>query len=126
MRQRLLLITLILLSGEPAYGEWIKVATTDQGMTAYVNRATIHRKGNLVKMWALVDIETAKVASMSRKEHEEYDCEKARHRLLAGTWFSGHMGQGNVDAIDAHESKWNSVEPESIPQMLWKVACEKR
>ncbi|MDE3218630.1 MAG: hypothetical protein KGO23_04555 [Nitrospirota bacterium] len=94
-------------------------------MTAYVDRTTIHRKGNLVKMWALVDIETSKVASLSRKEQGEYDCEKGRHRLLAGSWFSGHMGQGNVDAIDSLEYEWNSVEPESIPQMLWRVACAK-
>ena len=104
MKQRLLLIMLILLSGGgPAYGEWVRIATTDQGMTAYVDRTTIHRKGNLVKMWALVDIETSKVASLSRKEKGEYDCEKGRHRLLAGSWFSGHMGQGNVDAIDSLE-----------------------
>lgn len=125
MKQRLLLMMMILLSGGPAYGEWVRIATTDQGMTAYVDRATIHRTGNLVKMWALIDIEVSKVASLSRKEEGEYDCEKKLHRLLVGSWFSGHMGQGNEDAIDSYENKWNSVEPESIPEMLWEVACNK-
>jgi hypothetical protein len=126
MKQRLLLIILMLLSGGPAYGEWVKIATTDQGMTAYADLDTIHRTGNLVMMWALVDFETVRGGSfLSRKEQMECDCENERHRLLAGSWFSGHMGQGNVDAIDPHENKWNSVEPESIPQMLWRVACNK-
>jgi hypothetical protein len=125
--KRLLLIVLILLSGGPAYGEWLRIAETDQGMTAYVDLDTIGPKGDLVKMWALVDFETAKGDSfLSRKEQGEYDCAEERHRLLAGSWFSGHMGKGNVDAIDSHESKWNSVEPDSIPQILWRVACGKK
>lgn len=125
--KRLFIITLILLGGEPAYGGWVRIATDDQGMTAYVDLDTIQRKGGLVEMWALVDIETAKGNSfLSRKEHVVYDCSAERHRLLAGSWYSEHMGKGNVDAIDSHESKWNPVEPESIPHIFWKVACDKK
>jgi hypothetical protein len=36
-------------------------------------------------------------------------------QLLAGSWFSEHMGKGNANAIDLHDSKWNSVEAHSIP-----------
>jgi hypothetical protein len=126
MKPRLLLVLCLFLGGGPAYGEWVKIATTDQGMTAYVDLATIHRTGNLVMLWALVDFETVRGnSSLSRKEQVECDCVNERHRLLAGAWFSEHMGHGDVDAIDSDESKWNSVEPESIPQMLWKVACNK-
>jgi len=124
--KRLFVMTLILLSGGPAYGEWVRIATDDQGMTAYVDLHTIQRKGEMVEMWALVDIETAKGDSfLSRKEQGEYDCAAERHRRLAGSWYSEHMGNGKVDAIDAHESKWNRIEPGSIPQILWKVACSK-
>jgi surface-adhesin protein E len=125
--KRLFLLALMLLSGGPAYGEWVRIATDDQGMTAYVDLDTIQREGDRVEMWALVDIETAKGDSfLSRKKQVEYDCAAERHRLLAGSWYSGHMGKGIVDAIDSRESKWNRVEPDSIPQILWKVACGKK
>jgi hypothetical protein len=124
--KRLFLMTLVLLSGGPAYGEWVKLAKTDQGMTAYVDPHTIQHQGDLVEMWALIDVETAKGDSfLSHKEQVEYDCSAERHRLLAGLWYSEHMGKGKVDAIDSHESTWNPIEPESIPQMLWRVACSK-
>ena len=111
--KRLFLATLMLLSGVPADGEWVKIATDDQGMTAYVDLDTIRHERDLVKMWALVDIETAQGDSfLSREEQVEYDCTAKRHRLLAGSWYSEHMGKGRVDAIDSHESKWNPLEPD--------------
>ena len=53
------LTTLLLLSGGPAYAEWLWFNEDKPGMTIYVNPDTIRRKGDLVKMWALYDFETA-------------------------------------------------------------------
>jgi surface-adhesin protein E len=121
------LITLLLLIAGPAYGGWVSVGIDGEGMNAYVDIDTIHRNGNLVQMWTLVDIKAGKGhAFLSHKEHVEYDCAAERHRLLAGSWYSEHMGKGNVDALDSYENKWSSIKPESIPEMLWKFACGKQ
>ncbi len=52
------LITLLFLSTVPAYAEWMAVERDYllPGLwTVYIDPDTIHRKGNLVTMWQLVD-----------------------------------------------------------------------
>jgi hypothetical protein len=54
-----LLSTLLVLNSGPAYAEWVSVAVVDQaGVTIYVDSATIHRKGDRVTMWELIDYAT--------------------------------------------------------------------
>jgi hypothetical protein len=122
-----LLITLLLLSSGPAYGEWVWIDKDAQaGSTLYVDFDTIRRKGDLVKLWALYDIDTVKADSpLSFKELREFDCTEERHRLLAGSVYSEHMGKGNVVQSISETSTWYPVEPDSIPQKLWKAACSK-
>jgi hypothetical protein len=129
---RLFLITLlILLNGGPAYAEWVAVAKTDdQGMTTYVDRDTIRHKGNVVKLRELADFKTVQTgvdeSFLSFKVQSEYDCAEDRHRTLALTYFSGNMGRGNVVFSDSDEQKWEPVQPGSVDQILWKVACAKK
>jgi hypothetical protein len=96
-----LFITLLVLMSAPAYAEWVKVATGDNGnVTTYADPDTIRRKGDLVKMWSLVDSKTIRTVAgtshLSYKMEEEYDCAKERSRTLTLDEFSGNMGNGNV------------------------------
>ena len=91
------LIILLLLSSAPAYAEWVLVSVVDQeGVTIYVDPGTIHRKGDRVTMWELIDyatIQTVTGASfLSARLQREYDCAGDRHRTLALTKLSGNMG----------------------------------
>lgn len=129
---RLVLIALILISSAPAYAEWVSVSSSESlgGYTAYLDPGTIRRKGHLVKMWGLYDFKTIQTLAgkshLSLKMQHEYDCTKERSRGLAHTFFSGNMGKGNVVSTDSHESNWNPLEPESIAQGLWELACGKK
>lgn len=129
---RLLLIILLFLSSAPAYAEWVSVSSSETlgGYTAYLDPDTIRRKGHLVKMWVLFDFKTIQTVAgnshLSVKVQDEYDCTKERSRELASTFFSGSMGKGNVVSTDSSKSNWNPLEPESIAQDLWKVACGKK
>ena len=127
MRQ-FLLITLILLSSSPAYAEWVAVSSIAQtGIALYVDPVTSHRKGNLVKMWHLLDFETRETMAgdsyLSSKTLYEYDCAKERMRQLAFTWFSNNMGTGSAVASNSQESKWTPVGPGRVAQVLWKLTC---
>jgi hypothetical protein len=54
-----LLSTFLVLNSGPTYAEWVSVAVVDQaGVTIYVDPATIHRKGDRVTMWELIDYAT--------------------------------------------------------------------
>lgn len=121
-----LLITLLALSSGPSYAGWVFVSGDDEaGMTVYVDPDTIQRNGGLVKMWHLSDRKTVEGYG-SIKSHREYDCAAARHRLLAASILSEHMGRGQVLSDNVNEGQWIPVAPESSGHALWKFACGKK
>ena len=129
--KRLLLITLLVLSGGPVYAEWVLTSGNDDaGLTVYVDPATISRKGNLAKMWQLHDYKTVQTVAgdslLSIKRYNEYDCTEERTRMLGYTWFSGNMGNGNVVYSTNDVQPWEPVVSRSIDRSLWKVACSKK
>lgn len=54
---------------------------------------------------------------------KELDCANKRARLLAFTEFSHHMGTGRPAEGLVDPSQWLPIEPASINEGLWKVAC---
>jgi hypothetical protein len=126
-----LLVTLLVLNSGPTYAEWVSVSVVDQaGVTIYVDSATIHRKGDRVTMWELIDYETIQTVTgtsfLSARLQREYDCAGDLHRTLALTKWSGNMGTGKVILITSDEQKWEPVDPGSIAKRLWKYACDKK
>ena len=127
---RLLLITFLVLSGGPAYGEWVAIGSTDDGMTAYADPDTIRRKEETVKMWILFDFKTTQTVAghlmLSIKGQEEYDCDGKRRRVLTFSEFSGNMGGGQEVNSTSGEGTWVPVVPEGVVQTLWSFACSKK
>jgi len=124
------LITLLILSGGPAYAEWVSLdATNQRGGTVYTDPDTIRLKGDVVTMWSLHDYKTIQkmksTSYLSYKVQTEYDCAEERIRKLASTFFSGNMGSGDVVYSISKEGKWQLVEPGSLGQSEWDVACDK-
>ena len=124
------LITLLVLSSGPADAEWVSIGTDNQrGRTVYADPDTLRPKGDVVKMWSLNDyktIQTGPSASyLSYKVQSEYDCAEERIRKRAATFFSGNMGRGDVVYVHSDEGKWQPVEPGSLGQSEWEVACDK-
>ena len=128
---RLLLITLLLLSNGPAYGKWIEFIGSDQvGVTVYVDPDTIHRNGDLVKMWYLVDFKTVQtvegVSYLSSTGQNEFNCAEEHIRVLVFTHFSGNMGHGDAVYTYSGEQQWEPVAPRTVNQRLWKAGCSKK
>ena len=129
---RLLLITLLVLSHGPVYAEWVAVEKNDQLsalQTVYIDPASIRREGNLVMLWQLTDFvwmqggPRATPRFLSTTSHKQFDCAERRLRLLAYTEFSHRMGIGIADDGYVDNDYWFLVEPESMNQVLWEVAC---
>ena len=128
---RLILIMLLVLSCGPAYAEWVEVSANKvAGVIAYADPDTIRRKGHLVKMSSLFDLQTTQTSRgnsyLSIKTQQTYDCAEDRSRALAYTKFSGNMGHGAEVSSNSDEGKWAPVAPMSVGQELWKVACGKK
>lgn len=132
--KRLLLITLLFLSNVPVYAEW---GTVEKDyllpglQTVYIDSDTIRREGNLVTLWQLIDFKWMQgnprgtPRFLSTKTHKQFNCAEKRLRLFAFTEFSRPMGTGIPDDGYVDKSNWIPVEPESINQALWEVACGK-
>ena len=128
--KRLLLILLLVLSSGPAYAEWVSIGADNQrGRTVYADPDTIRLKGDVVKMWSLNDYKTLQTwpsaSYLSYKVQNEYDCAEERIRQLAATFFSGNMGRGDVVSVHSNKGTWQPVEPGSLGQSEWEVACDK-
>lgn len=128
---RLFMILLLLLSGGPAYAEWVKVRDSDEaGMTVYVDPATIRRDSNLVKMWQFYDYRTVQtvggVRFLTAKEQWEFDCAEGRSRVVARKEFSGNMGSGTMVSTNSQVGNWVPVMPGSIGHTVWEFACKKK
>ncbi len=134
------LITLLVLSTVPAYAEWVAVEKdylSPERQTVYVESETIRREGNLVTLWQLIDFKWMQGNQgigplgygphryFSTKTHKQFDCAKQRLRLLAFTEFSLHMGTGTPARGYVDSGNWLPVEPKSINQALWEIACGK-
>ena len=103
----------------------------------YFDLDTIRREGHLVTIWQLTDYKSVqgnvglgRFASdpsrfLSTKIHKQFDCVEKRIQLLAYTEFLRHMGTGRRNDGYVDKGNWLSVEPESINQALWNVACGK-
>jgi hypothetical protein len=134
------LITLLLLNSIPAYAEWVAVEKdylSPGRQTIYIDPDSISREENLVTIWQLIDFKWMQGNAgmgplgfgphrfLSTKTHKQFDCEEKRVRLLAFTEFSRHMGTGIRADGYVDKDNWLLIEPESINQALWEVACGK-
>lgn len=125
-----LLSTFLVLNSGPTYAEWVSVAVVDPaGVTVYIDPATIHRKGDRVTMWELIDYATIQTVTgtsfLSAKLQREYDCAGDRHRTHALTKLSGNMGTGRVIVTASEVQQWEPADPGSIGKRLWRIACDR-
>jgi len=129
MKRQFLRVCLVWSSG-PAYAEWVLFDENDRGMSTYVDPDTIRRKGDMVKVWALTDYTIIRTVAgqslLSSKHLNEFDCAGERIRLLAFSNFSDNMGSGKLVFSNSDEQQWEPIEPGSVGQTLWKVACSKK
>lgn len=129
MKKLLFTLTLTLIS-TGTMAEWTKVGESDSkgGYTAYADLASIRKAGHRTKMWALFDYrivqKAAGVEFLSEKIRREYDCKEKQMRKLAFSLFSWNMEDGDLIRSYSQPQKWESVQPGSVDEAEWKVACD--
>ena len=127
--KRLLLGLMLLVTSTAASAEWTQSGESDNYIL-YVDRATIRRNGNFVKMWDMWDYKTLQTDTsasyLSTKRQSEYDCKDEMLRDHAFFVFSGQMGGGKVVYSNSDTKKWNPIAPQSMGEALWKIACGKK
>lgn len=120
-------MALVALSA-PAMAEWTVIwVGSDIGLTVYVDLASITREGDTVKMWEMMDYKTVQQAGdnyLSSKAQRIYDCASQQFGLLAFSVYSRNMGAGDIVYSNDVPGKLRGVQPNSVGQALWRVACD--
>jgi len=126
-KQMAVLIPLLAASGN-ATAEWVNVASYNS-ITLYVDSTTIRKKGNMVKMWSLLDLNKSDTLEgqsyKSIKTQNEFDCKEELNRMLYNSYHTGNMGNGKAFAINSNLGEMMPVPPNSGNMILWKIACGK-
>jgi len=117
---------------------WVAVDRAYQSSSremVYYDPKTIRRDGDRVTLWQLTDYKWMQGNApfgafmmgphrfLSTKTHKEFDCARNSVRILASSEFSQHMGTGIQNAVAVEQGYGQPVEPGSINQALWEVAC---
>ena len=113
----------------PAFAEWLLVDGNDKAKV-YLDSESIRRNGELVRVWILDDLKTARTRGFSTflsvRAQEEHDCTKERFRLVAVEQFAGSMGTGDVIYQKSGESAWAPIPRGTLAQSVWKFVCKKK
>jgi hypothetical protein len=119
---------------------WVAVDSAYQSPArnmVYYDPTTIRRNGALVTLWQLTDYRWMQGNApfgqfmmgphrfFSTKSHKEFDCVNKHVRLLASSEHSQHMGTGVQNAVAVAQGSGLPIEPGSINEALWNVACGK-
>ena len=130
MRKSLLMLMLIFISTS-VMAEWtaLKWSHEDGGLTLFVDYTTIRKEGDKVKMLSLVDfkvIEKDETDFYSSRAQNEYDCKEKKIRQLYYSLYSDSMGKGKMEHANSEHLNWLPVQPRSMEEAMWKVACSKK
>jgi hypothetical protein len=111
--------------------EWtaLKWSHEDGGLTLYVDYTTVRKKDNIVKMLSLVDFEVTEKGEIdlfSSRAQNEYDCKEKKIRQLFYALYSDSMGKGKMEHANSEHLNWLPVQPGSMEEAMWEVACDKK
>ena len=129
-----LLLMLVAACSKPVATEWIPVkdATPTDRFVTYAAPSTLRTDGHTAKMWSLIDAPVSQEAVADRPRFSwidewEYDCQRKMLRPLYCREYAGKMGSGeNVYSQADPASPWMAVNPGSVGETLWKMACGKK
>jgi len=118
----------------PVATEWITVKDTrptGDGFVTYAAPSTIRKTGTKVKMWSMIDSTVIQGDALDKPRFSwidewVYECQDKKLRPLRFREYSGTMGTGeNVFTLTYPASDWMAVNPGSVSETLWNMACGK-
>ena len=119
---------LLALASGSATAEWVSQGDVGNA-EIFVDSGTIARSGDTATMWTVSNLKTPGSANgasyVSLKRQDEYDCKDSRARGLQISAHPKPLGEGPAVATEKGSGAWTAVAPDSISEMLWKIACGK-
>lgn len=122
------MIGIMIGTGTPALAQWTSLGQ-DKVKDVFVDLASIHRAGSMVKIWSLSDFKVEQEIDgekfLSEKAQHAANCRENQITPLSIAAFRENMGNGFVVFSDNVELRWVSVSPGSFGEIILKIACGK-
>jgi len=126
--KRLAWTALLVLASGHAAADWVSLGDVGDA-ELFVDRTTIVRSGDTVKMWSVSNLKAPHSANgatyVSLKRQDEFDCTGSRMRGLQISAHPQPLGEGQAVASEKGSGAWTAVTPQAINEILWKIACAK-
>jgi len=125
------ILSLILAAASGAVlADWAKVASDDDIYSAYADKQSVRRQGDVVRMQGLYDFRRRDFTPdgkglFSTVVLREYDCNKRQVRLLSAIDFSGHMGTGTAVLTSDRPRRWEEIVAGGIDEIYFTLACSR-
>lgn len=117
------LIPALLLFSLPASADWTYV-DGGEGYERYIERETILRDGNLVRVWEVDDADRPDTLGVqSLRSRTEYDCKERQYRVVYLSGHSDHMTGGKVLYSGQIDDEWKPVQPDTLGELSMDLAC---
>jgi hypothetical protein len=115
-----------------SWAEW-EIASDNNAATFYVDKTTIKKNGNLVKMWSKANLKSVATTTngknyLGMKTLFLFNCKDEEVGVVNQVFFSEHSYDKVVDSVNVNQSevKFEPFTPDSIISAIWKIACGKK
>ncbi len=117
---------IMIIASTSVMAEW-ELVDLGGATRVYVDKSTIRKKDNLLKMWIMTDFVSPQQFEekplLSVKMLYEFDCTDETNRVAFQVGYSEHMGKGNVVGSENNNAQFEPNVPESIGVKLSEIAC---
>lgn len=129
--KQICVLIFLILNATGAHAQLDSVArSTDGNDIYYVERSSIRREGNVLKLWMFSDKREPEVATnrriyFSTKAYTFFNCRNSTYRFDALIGYSKNMWQGDVVINDQKnpDPTWYQVVPGSSLAVIFRYAC---
>ncbi|HMV12846.1 MAG TPA: hypothetical protein PKD88_10940 [Nitrosomonas sp.] len=127
--KKIMLVILLLISHSVS-AKWIFVGGSDgqNSFNLYTNPTMLRRTSHIAQMWYLKDNLSTQYGYMgaqylSSLSLGEYDCINLKFRVIAISYHSKNMADGETIHLDTNPTDWSVISPGSIGKALFDIAC---
>ena len=125
MKQLILTLILVTLSAPVCFGEWLKVATSNDGDTFHIDYERIREHDGYVYFWWLIDNRDPDLSGiMSGINYYQADCDLFRFKRLSWNAYKQPMGKGTLQSSGSKpDENWTYPIPDYVAETTLKRGC---
>jgi hypothetical protein len=103
--------------------DWSFFFKGNDGITYFIDKETIQVSAKTSRVWILQNTQVSSDGILSSIDLIEFGCKEGKFRFLQSTFFSDHMGTGDV-LLTENANAWSYTQPGTAFSELQKIVCK--